>query len=222
MNKTRKLNNGIYVVDVGNRNNEPIALVERTLQDGTKEYIIAFNYEIKDNFMDWGYGYYYSDNILKAKNDFIRVLKGENLADTFEYKKKEFKPTFYSKDEVKDLIINKAELYYVDDGVDEAIIKLEDIPDFIVDYNRNLEIRDLKFYKVGKDIYEPDIITKGEFLDKIKLSLREKIIDRLVNLQTNKIEIKEYKIIDENLYSEVENKIEQEKLKKKKLSREAR
>ena len=55
--------------------------------------------------------------------------------------REEFKVEFYTEQEIKDLIKSKAELYYVDDGVDEAIIKFEDIPDFIIDYNRNLEIR---------------------------------------------------------------------------------
>ena len=225
MEKTRKLDNGMFVMDVGLRNEEPIALVERTFRNGTKEYIIAFNYEIEDNSINWGYGYYYSDNIEKAKVDFNRVLKGENLADSFENKKKEFEAKFYTEDEIRDLIKNKAELFYVDDGVDEAIIRFEDIPDFIVDYNRNLEIRDLKFFKVGKDVYEPDITTMGEFLNRIKPDLRERMIDRLVALQTNEAEIRDYKIIDEDVYSEIEEKIEKEQEKKKaknKKNKEAR
>ena len=128
---------------------------------------------------------------------------------------KEFEVRFYSEDEIKELIKANAELYYVDDGVDEAIIKFEDIPDFIIDYNRNLEIRDLKFFKVGKDVYEPDITTYGEFLNTIKEDLRERIIDRLIALQTNEASINKYKIIDEDLYSKVESKLEEEKEQKK-------
>ena len=128
---------------------------------------------------------------------------------------KEFEVRFYSEDEIKELIKANAELYYVDDGVDEAIIKFEDIPDFIIDYNRNLEIRDLKFFKVGKDVYEPDITTYGEFLNTIKEDLRERMIDRLIALQTNEASIKKYKIIDEDLYSKVESKLEEEKEQKK-------
>ena len=127
---------------------------------------------------------------------------------------KEFEVRFYSEDEIKKLIKANAELYYVDDGVDEAIIKFEDIPDFIIDYNRNLEIRDLKFFKVGKDVYEPDITTYGEFLNTIKEDLRERIIDRLIALQTNEASINKYKIIDEDLYSKVESKLEEEKEQK--------
>ena len=138
---------------------------------------------------------------------------------------KEFEVRFYTEDEIKELIETNEELYYVDDGVDEAIIRFEDIPDFIVDYNRNLEVRDLKFYRVGKDVYEPDITTYGEFLNTIKEDLRERMIDRLVALQTNEALIKKYKIIDEDLYSKVEAKLEEEKEQKKvknKKNREVR
>lgn len=82
-NRHRELDNGMYVMDLGYRGKEPIALVERTFSDNTKEYIVAFNYEIKDNKINWGYGYYYSTNIDKAKEDFDKVLAGGNLADTF-------------------------------------------------------------------------------------------------------------------------------------------
>lgn len=220
--KNKRLENGMKILETGNRENQPVALVERTFNDGKKEYIIGFSYEIKDKSIEWGYGYYYSDNIKKAKEDFNRVLKGENLDNTFqnnekaEEMKNEFKVEFYTEEEIKELIRTKAELYYVDDGIDEAIIKLEDIPDFIVDYNRNLEMRDLKFFSVSKEDYEPDIITYGEFLNKIDPLIREKIIDRLIALQTNEAEISRYKIIDEEVYSKVRHELENEKTKKQK------
>lgn len=137
---------------------------------------------------------------------------------------KEFEVRFYDEEEIKELIKSKAELYYVDDGVDEAIIKFEDIPDFIVDYNRNFEMRTLKFFKVGKGVYEPDITTMGEYLDRINPDLRERMIDRLIALQTNEAEIRKYKIIDEDVYANVEIKMEQEEMKKQKKNknREAR
>ena len=147
----------------------------------------------------------------------MSIFKDEVIEDS----KKEFNIQFYTEDEIKELIKSKAELYYVDDGIDEAIIKFEDIPDFIVDYNRNLEMRDLKFFRVGKGVYEPDITTYGEFLNTINPDLRERLIDKLVALQTNESESKKYKIINEDLYSKVEAKIEQEKanLKKQKKNR---
>lgn len=132
---------------------------------------------------------------------------------------------FYTEDEIREIINSKVELYYVDDGIDEAIIRFEDIPDFIVDYNRKFEMRDLKFFKVGKDIYEPDITTYGEFLNSISPDLRERMIDRLVALQRNEIEPKKYKIIDEDVFSQVKEKLEQEQSelrKHKKKDKEAK
>lgn len=224
MSETRKINDTFSVIDVGYRKEQPVALVEKTFADNSKEYIIAFDYSIENDNIDWGYGYYYNENIDKAKEDFARVLKGENLADTFENKVNKFQVRFYTEDEIRDLIKSNAELFYVDDGVDEAIIKFEDIPDFIVDYNRNLEMRNLKFFKVGKGVYEPDITTMGEYLDKINPDLRERMIDRLIALQTNEAKIKKYKIIDEDLYANVEIKMAQEEMKKQKKNknREAR
>ena len=224
MSETRRINDTFSVVDVGYRKEQPVALVEKTFADNSKEYIIAFDYSIKNDNIDWGYGYYYNENIDKAKEDFARVLKGENLADTFENKEDEFQVRFYDEDEIRDLIKSNAELFYVDDGVDEAIIKFEDIPDFIVDYNRNFEMRNLKFFKVGKGVYEPDITTMGEYLDKINPDLRERMIDRLIALQTNESEIKKYKIIDEDVYANVEIKMAHEEMKKQKKikNREAR
>jgi len=80
--KTRELDNGMIVLDVGYRRNEPIALVERKVED-SKEYIIAFIYKIENNKIDWAYGYYYDTDLEKAKQDFNKVLSGGNLADTF-------------------------------------------------------------------------------------------------------------------------------------------
>lgn len=149
----------------------------------------------------------------------------EETLNKNEYSEDEFKISFYSEDEIRNLIKSNTELYYVDDGVDEAIIKLEDIPDFIVEYNRKIDIRDLKFFKVGKGVYEPDITTCGEFLDRIKPELRERLINRLIALQTNEIKPNKFKIIDEDMHEKVEAKLEQEQKEKnikKKKNKEVR
>jgi hypothetical protein len=78
------LDNSMYIMDLGYRNKQPIALIERTMQDKSLEYIIAFNYKITDRKIDWAYGYYYNDDILKAKQDFNKVIQGGNLSKTFE------------------------------------------------------------------------------------------------------------------------------------------
>lgn len=86
--KTRMLENGMYVIDLGYRNKQPVALIERTIDESSKEYIIAFNYKITDKKIDWAYGNYYSEDISKAKQDFDKVLSGGNLANTFNKNKK--------------------------------------------------------------------------------------------------------------------------------------
>ena len=218
MSETRRINDTFYLIDVGFRRQTPVALVEKTFTEKDKEYIIAIDYKVENDRINWGYGYYYDKDIKKAKEDFAKVLEGKELADTFaekEYSEDVFKLYFYSEDEIRKLIKNKAELYYVDDGIDEAIIRFEDIPDFIVEYNQKIGMRDLKFFKVGKEVYEPDITTCGEFLDRIKPELRERLIDRLIALQTNELEPKKFKLIDEDVYGYVENKLEQEKEQKK-------
>lgn len=218
MSETRRINDTFYLIDVGFRRQTPVALVEKTFTEKDKEYIIAIDYKVENDKINWGYGYYYDKDIKKAKEDFAKVLEGKELADTFaekEYSEDEFNLYFYSEDDIRKLIKNKAELYYVDDGIDEAIIRFEDIPDFIVEYNQKIGMRDLKFFKVGKDVYEPDITTCGEFLDRIKPELRERLIDRLIALQTNELEPKKFKLIDEDVYGYIENKLEQEKEQKK-------
>lgn len=78
----RKLENGIFLIDVGYRNDITVALVEKHYNENV-EYIIAFNYKIDNNKINWGYGYYYNKNIGKAMEDFKKVLADHNLADTF-------------------------------------------------------------------------------------------------------------------------------------------
>ena len=71
------------IIETGKRNNASIALVEYYFKDGTKEYIVVFNYEVSNEKVDWGYGYYCGDDLKKAKGDFEKVKAGGNLADTF-------------------------------------------------------------------------------------------------------------------------------------------
>ena len=79
---TRQLDNGIYVMDLGYRNKQPVALLEKTTEYG-KEYIIAFDYKIVENKIDWLYGYYYNNDLEKVQKDFKKVLEGKSLYNTF-------------------------------------------------------------------------------------------------------------------------------------------
>ena len=94
VNKTRMLENGMSIIDLGYRKETPIALVKRDIDyKGKKEYeyIVAFNYEIINNKIEWDYGYYYGTDILKAKKDFQTVVNGGNLENTFDNNKGYFK-----------------------------------------------------------------------------------------------------------------------------------
>ena len=82
-NKTRKLGNGMYLIDVGYRKEQPVALVKKETDYGL-EYIVAFNYKIDNDRINWVYGSYYGDDFTKAKQDFDKVLNGGNLSKTFE------------------------------------------------------------------------------------------------------------------------------------------
>lgn len=75
-------NNNLKILKKGYRNYQPVALLERNLIN-KKEYIIAFNYEIKDSKLEWGYGYYYENDMEKALQDFEKVIIGGNLENTF-------------------------------------------------------------------------------------------------------------------------------------------
>lgn len=116
---------------------------------------------------------------------------------------------FYSEEEIEKIIRNKEVLYFADDGIDEVIVREEDIADFIMlvnkieDYSANL-----KFYRKGSENFEPVLTTMGHYLDKAEPMLRDKIIDRLVALQTGESEVKEFKVIVEDMYEKVESNIE--------------
>lgn len=136
--------------------------------------------------------------------------------------KKEFKIKFYTEDEIKKIIKDKNEhLYYVDTGIDEVIVREQDLPDVIVSFNRNIEIMDLKIYDEQKISMDPVITTYGEFLEKAEPNLRDKIIDRLNSLQMGEKEPKDFKIIDEDMYEKVKQNLEKQK-ERNKRNKEAR
>lgn len=130
---------------------------------------------------------------------------------------------FYEVDEIIKLLKNKEKLVYVDDGIDEAVIRYKDLPDFIVDYNEKCGSKDIKVYDYeNPNMDKPLLDTFGIFLNKCDPRVREDIINRLVMLQIGEAEIKDYKIIDEYTLDMANEKIEREKTKKKHKERGAR
>ncbi len=80
-----KLYNGnMVIIDKGFRKDQPIALIEKSLSDSEKEYIVAIYYKINDDKLTWGYAYYYDNNKQKAEADYKKVISGGNLAHTFD------------------------------------------------------------------------------------------------------------------------------------------
>ena len=109
---------------------------------------------------------------------------------------KEFQ--FYTKNEIKNILLSGEKLVYADNGIDEVVVKYNDLPDFIVDMAVNMgHDCEIKVYKYPSESMTPILTTKGWFLNKVEPSVRADIIDRLVAVQTE-VDTKSYKIISEN------------------------
>lgn len=130
---------------------------------------------------------------------------------------------FYEVDEIIKLLKNKERLVFVDDGMDEAVIRYKDLPDFIVDYNEKCGLKDIKVYDYeNPNLDKPLVDTFGIFLNRCDPKVREDIINRLVMLQKGEIEVKDYKIIDEDTLDMANKKLDEERAKKKHKERGAR
>ena len=109
---------------------------------------------------------------------------------------KEFQ--FYTKNEIKNILLSGEKLVYADNGIDEVVVKYNDLPDFIVDMAMNMgHDCEIKVYKYPSESMTPILTTNGWFLNKVEPSVRADIIDRLVAVQTE-VDTKSYKIISEN------------------------
>ena len=122
----------------------------------------------------------------------------------------------YNEDEIKQLLNNKVKMVYIDNGSEEFVARYEDLPDIIVDVNEKLgHTENLKVYDFDNLILdEPILTTIGYFLDKCEPNVRADIIDRLVGLQQGEIEIKDYKVIDEDMLDDVRIAMEQEEMER--------
>lgn len=118
---------------------------------------------------------------------------------------------FYNKDEIKQLLNSNERLVFIDNGSEEIVAKYDDLPDVIVDVNEkfghteNLRVYDFK----QPNLEKPLLTTIGYFLDKCDPEVRADIIDRLVALQQGEVEVKDYKVINEDMLDEIENEFEE-------------
>ena len=101
-----------------------------------------------------------------------------------------------TQDEIAEIYYSDERKVFVDTGIDEFIGLYKDIPDIIIDFNRKLGSIDLKVFDF--ETAEELLSTFGHFLNKANPDVREDIIERLVKLQQNKVEVNDYKIIDES------------------------
>jgi len=122
----------------------------------------------------------------------------------------------YNEDEIKQLLNDKVKLVYIDNGSEEFVARYEDLPDIIVDVNEKLgHTENLKVYDFDNLILdEPILTTIGYFLDKCDPNVRTDIIDRLIGLQQGEIEVKDYKVIDEDMLDDVRIAMEQEEMER--------
>ena len=119
----------------------------------------------------------------------------------------------YNEDEIKQLLNSNERLVYIDNGIEEFVARYEDLPDIIVDVNEKLgHNQNLKVYNYGDEMYglTPILTTIGYFLDRCDPDVRKDIIDRLMGLQLGEIEIKDYKVINEDMLDDVRSFIDEE------------
>lgn len=116
----------------------------------------------------------------------------------------------YNKEEIKELLNSNVKLVYVDTGVEEIIARYEDLPDVIVDINDKLGITDLLVYEYGANSMTPILTTFGPFLNKCVPNVRSDIIDRLTSLQLGEDKVKDYKVIDEDMFDDVLKELDDE------------
>lgn len=118
---------------------------------------------------------------------------------------------FYNKDEIKQLLNSNERLVFIDNGSEEIVAKYDDLPDVIVDVNEKLgHTENLRVYDFKQpNLEKPLLTTIGYFLDKCDPEVRADIIDRLIALQQGEVEVKDYKVINEDMLDEIENEFEE-------------
>ena len=121
----------------------------------------------------------------------------------------------YSPNETIDIIKNNIPLLNVNTGNNEYLIKYEDIADFIVYYNENIEMTNMKISEWQNANKGYIATTIGMFLDKCDKDFRAKIIDRLIALQMGDLETKEIKYLKPDIYYYLFCEMEQKKLENK-------
>ena len=122
----------------------------------------------------------------------------------------------YNEEEIRQLLNSNEKLVYIDNGSEEFVARYEDLPDIIVDVNEKLgHTENLKVYRYDDMLnLNPILTTIGYFLDRCDQDVRKDIYDRLTGLQQGEIEVKDYKVIDEDMLNDVKIVMEQEEMER--------
>jgi len=196
-------NKGLYCYDLRDSDDgRDIATIEKRVVVNRVGSMITneeIKFEDKDNWVDY--------NTFTSQNESV-----DRVEDLISNDKEVNQINFNDEKEIKKILKSKDKLYYADDGIDEVIVREQDIPDFIIKANEITgECSNLKFYAMNSEEYKPVLTTIGSFLDKADPVLRAKIIDRLVLLQTTEEPTKDFKVIDEYMFEKVQDSIQKEK-----------
>lgn len=88
MNKhMQAYNDKVKILDEGFRGDIPVALIERT-NNSVSEYMSVFFYQIKQNEMEWSYGFNYGNDRMKAEKEFKKIIESTNVSKIFNQKMK--------------------------------------------------------------------------------------------------------------------------------------
>ena len=110
----------------------------------------------------------------------------------------------YTKEEMSKIAKEEGFLFVETSNGDNYEIRKSDVADFIMqEANRCGHIVDIYMYLPSGKTEEPFLSTMGCFLNRINQQFRTEIIERLIELQTNKVKPKKVKVFDNDIFQEM-------------------
>lgn len=125
-----------------------------------------------------------------------------------EYINGKFRAEYYNEDEIKKMIIDKEPLYFLDTGMEDMVVREQDIPDAIESFWKKGVADHLEFYDVNATSFKPALSTLSDIIETVEPELRDKIIGRLTKIQYGEEEVKDFKIIDSDMYERIKDDLE--------------
>lgn len=110
----------------------------------------------------------------------------------------------YTREEMSEIANKEGFLFVETSNGDNYEIRKSDVADFIVlEAERCGHAVDIKMYVPNYEIEEPFVSTYGCFLNKINPTFREKIIERLIKLQTTNTKPRKVKVFDNGIFEKM-------------------